>query len=213
MGKFNLLSYIMPPEDKVFYHFFEDSAKICHAAALLFNEIVNSNIDEQYVIKAKTFKHKSNDILKDTLLKLNQATITPIDSEDIQLIATQMNKITKKVVKACVNLRVYRLKCFTTNMKEQAKTLLKATEELIFIMGHFKKISSTKEMTESNLRMKEIESHGDEVLYQAMDDLFSDKYEALDVIKMRDIHKDIENALDNCFLISDEVVNIVLKQT
>ena len=45
-----------------------------------------------------------------------------------------------------------------------------------------------------------------------MDELFSGKYEALDVIKIRDIYKDIENALDLCFSVSDEVVNVVLKQ-
>ena len=60
--------------------------------------------------------------------------------------------------------------------------------------------------------MKEIEAHGDEILFHAMDELFSGKYEALDVIKIRDIYKDIENALDLCFSVSDEVVNVVLKQ-
>ncbi len=213
MGNFNLLSYILPPEEKIFFKFFEDSAQICKEAAVLFDEIVHSEMKEDHIIRAKTYKHKSHDILKETLLKINQCTITPIDSEDIQLIATQLNKITKKVVKSCVNLRVYRLSKFTKNMKEQAKTLLQATDELIYIVEHFKKVSSVKEMTDANMRMKEIETHGDEILYQAMDDLFSGKHDALDVIKMRDIHKDIENALDNCFLISDEVVNIVLKQT
>ncbi len=213
MGKFNLLAYILPPEEKVFYHLFEDSARVCKEIALLYDEIVQNGINEERVIKAKTLKHKSNDLLKENLLKLNQCFVTPIDREDIQLIATQLNKITKRIVKACVNLRVYRLECFTENMKKQAQTLLNATDELIFIVEHFRKVSSVKEMTEANLKMKEIESHGDEILYRAMDELFSGKHDALNVIKMRDIHKDIENALDNCFLISDEVVNIVLKQS
>ena len=30
---------------------------------------------------------------------------------------------------------------------------------------------------------------------------------------LRDIHKDIENALDSCFSVSDAVVNVVLKQS
>ncbi len=32
--------------------------------------------------------------------------------------------------------------------------------------------------------MKEIETHGDEILYKAMDDLFSGKYDALSVLKL-----------------------------
>ena len=139
--------------------------------------------------------------------------LPPIDREDIQSIATLLNKITKRIVKASLNLKVYRLENYTENMKKQAATLLKATEELQVIIHNFKKSTSIKEMTETNLKMKEIESHGDEIHYQAIDELFSGKYEALTVIKLRDIHKDIENALDSCFSVSDAVVNVVLKQS
>ena len=213
MSKFNLLAYILPPEEKVFYTLFEESAKVCYDVANLYKDIVNNSMSEDYAISAKRLKHKSNDLLKETLHQLNVTLITPIDREDIQSIATLLNKITKRIVKASLNLKVYRLENYTENMKKQAATLLKATEELQVIIHNFKKSTSIKEMTETNLKMKEIESHGDEIHYQAIDELFSGKYEALTVIKLRDIHKDIENALDSCFSVSDAVVNVVLKQS
>ncbi len=213
MSKFNLLAYILPPEEKVFYTLFEESTNVCKEAANLFNEIVTNGLTENQIITAKRLKHKSNDLLKETLHQLNITLITPIDREDIQCIASLLNKITKRIVKASVNLRVYRLDLYTDNMKKQAQTLMRATEELTFIIHKFKKQSSIKEMTESNLKMKEIESHGDEILYHAMDELFSGKYDALNVLKLRDIHKDLENALDSCFSVSDQVVNVVLKQS
>lgn len=213
MSKFNLLAYILPPEEKVFYSLFEESTQVCNEAATLYNEIISSCFTEDHIINAKRFKHKSNDLLKETLHQLNVTLITPIDREDIQCIASLLNKITKRIVKATLNLNVYRLATFTENMQKQGQTLLQATEELIFIIHKFKKASSIKEMTESNLKMKEIESHGDEIHYHAIDELFSGEYEALEVIKLRDIHKDIENALDSCFSVSDQVVNVVLKQS
>ena len=213
MSKFNLLAYILPPEEKVFYTLFEESTNVCKEAANLFNEIVTNGLTEDQIITAKRLKHKSNDLLKETLHQLNITLITTIDREDIQCIASLLNKITKRIVKASVNLRVYRLDLYTDNMKKQAQTLMRATEELMFIIHKFKKQSSIKEMTESNLKMKEIESHGDEILYHAMDELFSGKYDALNVLKLRDIHKDLENALDSCFSVSDQVVNVVLKQS
>ena len=213
MSKFNLLAYILPPEEKVFYTLFEESTNVCKEAANLFNEIVTNGLTENQIITAKRLKHKSNDLLKETLHQLNITLITPIDREDIQCIASLLNKITKRIVKASVNLRVYRLDIYTDNMKKQSQTLMRATEELAFIIHKFKKQSSIKEMTESNLKMKEIESHGDEILYHAMDELFSGKYDALNVLKLRDIHKDLENALDSCFSVSDQVVNVVLKQS
>ncbi len=213
MSKFNLLAYILPPEEKIFYTLFEESAKVCNETAELYNDIVTNGLHEDHIISAKRLKHKSNDLLKETLHQLNITFITPIDREDIQYITTLLNKITKRIVKACVNLRVYRLDVYTENMKKQAQTLMQATNELGFIINKFKKVTQLKVMTESNLKMKEIETHGDEILYHAMDELFSGKYDALQVIKLRDIHKDIENALDSCFSVSDQVVNVVFKQS
>lgn len=213
MSKFNLLAYILPPDDKTFYHLFESSTDVCKKAATLFEDIVKHGVSEDRTIRAKEYKHTSHNLIKETLTELNNTFVTPIDREDIQLIAALLNKITKKIIKACLNLRVYRLETSTENMISQAETLVKAAHELDFIIHKFKKVSSIKEMTESNLRMKEIETHGDEIMFHAMDSLFSGRYDALNVIKLRDIHKDIENALDTCFSVSDNVVNIVLKQS
>lgn len=211
MVKLGFLNKILPPEEKIFYSYFEESAKVCNDVAALYYNIMNNGFSEDKLIEAKRLKHKSNDIAKQTLIQLNTTFITPIDREDIQLVASLLNKITKKIVKACVNLRVYRLTEHNPNMKAQSATLLKATEELNYTVTHLKKATEIKEVTESNQRMREIESNGDEILYKAMDELFSGKYDSLSVIKLRDIYKDIENALDTCFSVSDEVVNIVLK--
>ena len=67
-------------------------------------------------------------------------------------------------------------------------------------------------MTKTNIEMKELETHGDEIHLKAMSELFSGKFDALDVIKLRDMYKEIENALDACFNVSDTILNVVLKQ-
>ena len=142
MSKFNLLAYILPPEEKVFYSLFEESAQVCNDVANLYKEIVTNSMTEDHIINAKRLKHKSNDLLKETLHQLNVTLITPIDREDIQAIASLLNKITKRIVKASLNLKVYRLDSFTENMKKQAETLFQATEEVKIIIHNFKKSSS-----------------------------------------------------------------------
>ena len=44
-----------------------------------------------------------------------------------------------------------------------------------------------------------------------MDKLFSGEFEALEVIKLRDIYKVLESAMDKCFSVSDTILNIALK--
>lgn len=212
MPKFNLMSYIMPPEDKMFFTLFQDSSEICMETAKLYDEIMKNHLTEDQKEIARKFKKKGSRSFKLTLKQLNKSFITPIEREDIQYIALQLHKINKKIIKACLNLDVYRLTEYTEEMKEQALTLVQATEQLGRIIKKFKKVSDVEEITKENIAMKEIESHGDEIHRKAMYELFSGKYDALEVIKLRDIYKEIENALDACFYVSDTILNVVLKQ-
>ncbi len=213
MPKFNLMSYIMPPEDKMFFTYFQDSAEICQKTARLYDKIMHDHLNDEFKEKALKYKKKSKLSYKAVLKQLNKSFITPIEREDIQTIAVQLNKITKKIVKACLNLEVYRLNDYTDEMKEQALTLVQATDKLAEIIKLFKKVSDVEKITKLNIEMKEIESHGDEIHRRAMGNLFSGKYEALDVIKLRDMYKEIENAFDACFYVTDTILNVVLKQS
>ena len=213
MPKFNLMSYIMPPEDKMFFIYFQDSAEICLKSAKLYDEIMHNKLTDEYKEKALKYKKKGKLSYKAILKQLNKSFITPIEREDIQTIAVQLNKINKKITKACLNLEVYRLDNYTPEMKEQALTLVNATEKLGEIVKKFKKVSDVEEITELNIEMKEIEAHGDEIHRRAMRNLFSGQYEALDVIKLRDMYKEIENAFGACFYVTDTILNVVLKQS
>lgn len=210
---FNLLSYILPPEDKVFFTLFQESADICKDSAQLYLEMMDNHSEQSMFEKAREFKKGATKNFKLTLKQLNKSFITPIEREDIQFIASLLQKITKKITKACLNLQVYRIDKATDEMKEQAKTLVEATTALLEVAHEFKKISDVQSITRSNIRMKELEIKGDEINRGAIAELFSGKFEAIDVIKFRDIYKEIENALDACYAVSDAVLNIVLKQS
>ena len=211
MPKFNLMSYIMPPEDKMFFTLFQDSAEICKLSAKLYNEVLETKLTEEKKETALKYRKKGKLSYKLVLKQLNKSFITPIEREDIQYIAVQLNKINKKIVKACLNLEVYHLTEYTEEMKEQALTLVSATEQLGDIIKKFKKVSDVDDITKSNIAMKELETHGDEIHLKAMSELFSGKFDTLDVIKLRDMYKEIENALDACFNISDTILSVVLK--
>lgn len=208
---FNLLEKLLPPKNNVFYDCFEDAAKNCNDMAILFNEAIVHGITEEHIIKAKVLKHRGSGLERETTNKLNNTFVTPIDREDIQALATMLNKITKKLVQAFMNLNVYRMTNYTEEMHQQARTILKATEELMRGVSLLKTISKTKEITASHESMEEIEALGDDILYRAMDKLFSGEFEAIEVIKLRDVYKVLESAMDKCFSVSDAILNVALK--
>ena len=56
MSKFNLMSYIMPPEDKMFFTLFQDSAEICKKSAALYDDILVNGLTPDR--KESAFKNK-----------------------------------------------------------------------------------------------------------------------------------------------------------
>ena len=209
--KFDLFEKLLPPKSNIFFDCFEDAAKNCNDIAKLFNEALLSGITAELIVKARTLKHRGSGLERETINKLNTTFVTPIDREDIQALAAMLNKISKKIIQAIMNLNIYRMTSYTEEMLQQSKTILKATDELIRSVSLLKTISKTKEITASHESMKEIESLGDDILYRAMDKLFSGEFEAIEVIKLRDIYKVLESAMDQCFGVSDAILNVALK--
>ncbi|MBI4791295.1 MAG: DUF47 family protein [Deltaproteobacteria bacterium] len=212
---FNFLAKILPPPENKFYNFFEEGAEVCELSSQLFYQIVHSDLKEreEYLIHARTYKRRATEALQGSLALLNASFITPIDREDIQLISLYLYRSTKVILKACVNLRIYKIDSYNDIVKKQAEILIKSTEELRALISTLKKNPHLKDVTERNYKIKDIENRGDEILFTATEEIFSGKYDALSVLKLRDIYKGIENALDMCSAISDLIVNIVLKHS
>ena len=210
---FGFLKKLLPPADEEFFVLFEEAAHNCTETAQLFYRISEEGLNDVVLDEARLLKQNSNTIAKSILRKLNSTFITPIDREDIQHLANLLNKITKRIVRACVHLRIYQIESVTPNIKLQVANLREAVDELVPIIRLIRNTSQVEEATTLNNRMKETESKGDEILNQTMMKLFSQSLIPLDVMKYSEIHKDIESALNCCYDVSDAVLSVVLKHS
>jgi uncharacterized protein len=209
-----IIRKLLPPDDRKFLDiYFVELAETTHAAAELFLEVVSKDehMNEAHYVKAKTIKHKSLEITNRTVAALNQTFITPIEREDILDITLLLNTITKRILRSATNFRVFRITKFPEGMRSQAEALMAATEEVKTCIEFLRTLRWTNSLNDSHTRMIEIERRGDEIFAQAIDDLFSGKYDALDVIKFRGIYRDIESAFDYCYSVSDRVLNVAVK--
>jgi uncharacterized protein Yka (UPF0111/DUF47 family) len=170
-------------------------------------------MNEASYIKAQEIKHRSYDITRETVAALDQTFITPIDREDILDIILSLNKITKRILRSAVNFRVFRIENFPNDMRLQAEILMAATEEVMTSINALRNIRKIDTLTQSHGRMIEIERRGDVIFTNAIEDIFSGSYDALDVIKYRGIYRDIESAMDYCYSVSDTVLNIAMKNS
>lgn len=209
-----LIRLVLPPDDRKFLDvYFVEQAALTREAAALFHEIVTKaeHMNEAYYVKAKTIKHKSFDLTHQTVAALNQTFMTPIERQDILEITLSLDKITKRILRSAMNFRAFHITEFPSAMRNQAEILMAATDEVKICIGELKTLRQANSLNESHARMIEIERRGDEIFADAIQDLFSGKFNALDVIKFRGIYRDVESAMDYCSSVSDTVLNVVVK--
>jgi uncharacterized protein Yka (UPF0111/DUF47 family) len=205
---------LLPPREKIFFDFFQQGAEICDKLAVILFDIIHEKKERGVQVSlSRNLKRESYELTNKTLKRLNLAFMTPVDREDIQNISILLNKIARTITKGCSFLNTYQLSTFNDMQKAQTATLVEATHELKYAISLFRNFKNTDAISQSSDRMDSIETKGDEIICDAMSDLFSGKYDALTVIKLRDLYKDVEQALDLCFFLSDTLVNISLKHT
>ena len=207
------LGKLLPPKEEAFFALFEASAQTCCEAANILLATVNNKLTEENIERARKLKRESDNIAHQVLTILHHSYITPIDREDIQEINIKLNNAAKKTAKSILLLNTYQLSEYTENLKQQAAVLMEAAEKQLMMIKKFKNFKKVHLITEACKQMKELETKGDDILYHAMSNLFSNGYDALTIIKLKDVYTNIEKALDICFDVSELLVNVTLKHT
>lgn len=204
----------IPNKGDEFYNLFETAAINAHNSAKLFLEILHSKDEaEQRQIEANSrqLKNESDDINKKVLKELNHMLITPMDRGDIQELANILNKLTKRIGKLSTKLNIYNIDantddCLITN----ANTLLSMTSTLVECIRSLKEINNNK-LESISQRINELEENGIEDFRHAINEIYSGKFDTLTILKLKEIYKSIDAAIELCVNAADVITKVSLK--
>jgi hypothetical protein len=195
-----------------FYDLFEELADKLVEGGKLFTEIIgNYEYSEYKVGKLKEIEHEADHITHQVYKRMHRMFLTPMDREDIYLLANKMDSVLDEIESAAVRMYLYR-------MKERAKELVQITGLLTEAIELIRKIVfSVRKKQDAPLILKlcveinTLENEADQLYRSAMVRLFEEEKDAIELIKVKDIIGRIETALDNCEDVSNIIEGIVLK--
>src|SRR5436190_2898312 len=134
------------PKEMVFFDLFEEAAKNAHLGALAMADLVEDFRDvPAKVKKIKDIEHAGDKITHETIEKLNQTFIPPIDREDIHELNCRIDDIIDLIDTAAARMHLYKIDKPTEDAKALAKVLVSATKiitELLPKMRNLKLSSS-----------------------------------------------------------------------
>jgi len=158
----------------------------------------------------KELEHDNDLLTHEIIRKLNQTFITPIDREDIHLLASRMDDILDMMWGAAERSQIFNLKASTSEAAALAKTLA-ATIDLIYrAVNHLRK-KEYAYIQDLCIQIHGLENQNDSIFREALGKLFEEIQDPIMIIKWKDIYQNLENATDRCEDVANTLESIVLK--
>ena len=209
------MRFRLRPVDNVFYDFFSEAAQNLVAGVALLAELVLPDADAQAVSERLVeVEHDSDAITHRLYKKINSTFITPFDREDIYRLGSNLDDVMDHL-EAVANL-VYlygltSLPALPREMHEMIDVLDRQARLTANAMPRLR--GGLKDLDDYWVECNRLENEGDQVYRMLLVRLFSGEYDALTVLKMKEVVEELELACDSFERVANTVETIAVKES
>ena len=192
MARINLV-----PQRKEFYELYSrSSANLVEISSLLLRFLEAFPGDGSEVVRdIKELEHEGDRLTHEIVSLLNRTFVTPFDRDDMYRLAGALDDICDHVDEAAGNIASFGVEEIRPGALEQARLIHRAATKLHDAVGRLEGFrDSPKELNE----LHELEDEGDRVERESVSELFRSGEDAISVIRWKDIHERLEEAVDAC---------------
>jgi predicted phosphate transport protein (TIGR00153 family) len=196
------------PTDDAFFGLFNDSAANVAECARRLQELLANPQDPWSHQKIAACEHHGDDLVRTILQRLDTTFVTPFDREDIHALAEELDDVVDDLMEVSHRLQITGITTALDELLEQADLVVQCAAETEQLIARLESMKGVQPHLEA---IDRLESEGDAVFRRALARLFSGEFEALDVLRWKDVIESMEAALNSLENISDVVESIVLK--
>ena len=199
------------PTDTSFYDMFSESAKNLVAGAELLAEMLSNGADQaQIATRMREAEHQGDEITHGIVRKVNTTFVTPFDREDIYRLAAGLDDVMDFMEEAVDLVLLYEIGDLPSELANMVEVLQRAAELTADAMP---RLRTMRDLEEFWIEINRLENLGDKSYRRILAKLFSGKYEALDVLKLKDIVDSLEDAIDAFESVANIVEQIAVKES
>ena len=200
------------PRNNAFYAMFAASGKNLVNGASLLKELLGAAPDERKGIaeRMRAAEHDGDEATHAIMRELNESFITPFDREDIYRLASSLDDV-MDAMEAAVDLVVlYQIGDLPAEIADQVDVLERAAELTAEAMP---RLRSMKDLSEFWIELNRLENQADQVYRRILAKLFSGEYDALTVLKLKEVVDQLEAAADAFEHVANTVETIAVKES
>jgi len=188
------MSFRLLPKDVKFFDLFTADGENLHAAAVKLHEMVDSfdRLDER-VAEIQALEKRSDEIDREINQRLEDAFVTPFDREDIHELTVRLDDVVDGIQATAETLVIYGIERPTEEARELARIL---DDQSVALVSALRKLDGLKDLEADLVRVHDLEHDADALSRAAVARLFREASDPLEVIKWRDLYREMENAID-----------------
>jgi predicted phosphate transport protein (TIGR00153 family) len=201
----------LTPREDSYYDMFADSANNLVTGARLLVELISDGGNREGIAeKMRACEHAGDEFTHAIMHRLNESFITPFDREDIYRLASSLDDVMDFMEAAADLVVLYKIDELPGEVVGQVEVLERAAELTAEAMP---RLRGMKDLSEYWIEINRLENQGDQVYRRLLAELFGGEYDALTVLKLKEVVDQIEAAADAFEKVANTVESIAVKES
>jgi predicted phosphate transport protein (TIGR00153 family) len=202
------------PSDGSFFEFFTRAAENLVRGTELLSELALPDVDVQSVSeRLGEVEHDSDKITHEVYNKINSTFVTPFDREDIYRLASTLDDVMDHIEAAGNLVYLYGLTKLPALPREMHEIVTVLDRQARATSEAMPRLKSMKDLKEYWVEVNRLENEGDRAYRMLLVRLFSGEYDALSVLKMKEVADELEKACDAFEHVANTVEQIAVKES
>ena len=158
-----------------------------------------------------SLEHEGDAITHQIIAQLHLTFVTPLDREDIALLAESLDDITDFIHSAADAMLLYKVERPTDKARELVDIVVQAVIEVEEGVSEIRGRIDRDKLLKRCVEINRLENVGDSVYRSALAELFVKSTDFAYLIKWREIYEHIETAIDRCEDVANILEGVALK--
>ncbi len=199
------------PTETSFYELFAESARNLVTGAELLAEMLPAGSDRGAIAtKMREAEHQGDETTHAIVRRVNTTFVTPFDREDIYRLAAGLDDVMDFMEEAVDLVNLYEITDLPSELANQVEVLQRSAELTAEAMP---RLRTMKNLEEYWIEINRLENDGDKSYRRILAKLFNGKYDALTVLKLKDVVDSLESAIDAFESVANTVEQIAVKES
>lgn len=198
--------------DNVFFDLLTSSAKQLVLGVDLLARIIASPKDQRVALRDELheIEHQADEITHAISQKLNQTFVTPLDRDDIQLLASKLDDCMDYIDEAGDLIVLYNIDEIVVDLTTQVDVLQRCAELTAAAMPGLRTLEDLRDFW---VEINRLENEGDQAYRRLLGRLFDSGYKAPMIIKFKDIIESLERGVDSFEEMATVIETIAIKES